>query len=104
MGTEEQFGVMLILSRAGRASGQQSSHSWIKVAPCSFSFHLDRNGGVGPVIWSLPIAKLGLCSISVLNTLVLIFPFLCLPTRREKNNQRYCLGGATLRSQCPRVF
>lgn len=50
----------------------------------SFSFHLYRNGGVGPVIWSLPIAKLGLWSISVRNTFVLIFPFLCLPTQGKK--------------------
>ena len=79
--------------------------SWSKVAPCSFSLHLDRNGGVGPVIWSLPTAKLVLGSISVLNTSVLIFPLLCLPTGREKHNQRSCLGGATtLWWQCPRAF
>lgn len=79
--------------------------SWNKVAPCSFSLHLARNGGVGPVIWSLPTAKLVLGSISVLNTSVLIFPLLCLPTGREKNNQTSCLGGATsLWLQCPRAF
>ena len=79
--------------------------SWSKVAPYSFSLHLARNGGVGPVIWSLPTATLVLGSISVLNTSVLIFPLLCLPTGREKNKQRSCLGGATsLWLQCPRAF
>lgn len=45
--TEERFGVMLMLRLA------ECLGSWIKVAPCIFSFHLDRHGGVESVIWAV---------------------------------------------------
>lgn len=82
-GAGRQSGVTLMPGGLAE-SWPQGSHSRAEVAPCTFSFHLDRNGGVGPVIWPSPKANLAFFRISVLNTFVLISPLLSLPTNRKK--------------------
>lgn len=76
----------------------------MKVVPCSFSFHLDKNGGVGPIIWSLPKTKLVFCRVCVLNTFVLILPFLCLPTRPGNKSSEVLQGWGLALIAMPQGF